>query len=287
MRHREGAILEDECIGTGEAGIGRRIHAEIIEILAGEDLPRRVVVDDMALVHEEHAVTVAGELLDLLLDHDDRDPHLRELVHGMKDLLGALRVELGGRLIEDEDVRLHRKHGADGHALELTAGQVEGVPVAVLPDAEAAEYGLDAGADLLRREAEVLKTVADLVVDRVLRAAQLIERILEDEPDVAAELGHRRVPRIHATDRDGAAVRALVKLRDETEQRLAERALARAVLTGDADELALFDREADAVERELRRSRVTIFKILHFDERHDFLRFRNYAMLTIRGGPAL
>ena len=45
--------------------------------------------------------------------------------------------------------------------------------------------------------------------------------------------------------------------------------------------------DEDAVERELRRSRVTIFKILHFDERHDFLRFRNYAMLTIRGGPAL
>ena len=222
MRHREGAILEDECIGTGEAGIGRRIHAEIIEILAGEDLPRRVVVDDMTLVHEEHAVTVAGELLDFLLDHDDRDAHLRELVHGMKDLLGALRIELGGRLIEDEDVRLHRKHGADGHALELTAGQVERIPVAVLPDAEAAEHGLDAGADLLRREAEVLKTVADLVVDRVLRAAQLIERILEDEPDVAAELGHRRAARIHATDRDGAAVRALVKLWDETEQRLAE-----------------------------------------------------------------
>ena len=222
MRHREGAILEDECIGTGEAGIGRWIHAEIIEILAGEDLPRRVVVDDMTLVHEEHAVTVAGELLDLLLDHDDRDAHLRELVHGMKDLLGALRIELGGRLIEDEDVRLHRKHRADGHALKLTAGQVERIPVAVLPDAEAAEYGLDAGADLRRREAEVLKTVADLVVDRVLRAAQLIERILEDEPDVAAELGHRRAARIHATDRDGAAVRALVKLWDETEQRLAE-----------------------------------------------------------------
>ena len=51
-------------------------------------------------------------------------PDSRQLVHHVEHLLDHLRVERGGRLVEEHDLRLHRERAGDRDALLLAAGEL-------------------------------------------------------------------------------------------------------------------------------------------------------------------
>ena len=57
------------------------------------------------------------------MGHDDhRDVALREVNHHIENLLDHLRVEGGGRLVEEHYLRVHGQRARDCDALLLTAG---------------------------------------------------------------------------------------------------------------------------------------------------------------------
>ena len=72
-------------------------------------------------VHEDDPVGhLAGER-DLVGHDHHRPPLLGELAHHLQHLAHQLRVEGGGRLVEQDQLGLHRQHAGDGDALLLPA----------------------------------------------------------------------------------------------------------------------------------------------------------------------
>ena len=134
----------------------RGLHPQLLEVGAGEDLLRGIKGDLPALVQQQDAVAVGGNLLDLLLNHQDGDAAAGQLVHGAEHFLAALRVQLGGGFVQHQDVGVHDQHAGDGHALHLAARKVKGVAVAVLPDVQQFEGFLGAAVHLLPGDAQVL-----------------------------------------------------------------------------------------------------------------------------------
>ena len=64
---------------------------------------------------------------------------LGETHHGVEHLLDHFRVERGGRLVEQHDLRVHAERARDRHALLLAAGQLAGIFVGLLGDLHALE----------------------------------------------------------------------------------------------------------------------------------------------------
>ena len=65
-------------------------------------------------------------------------------VEQLQDLLGALAIEIAGRLVGDEDGRIGDDGARDGHALLLPARELARVVVHAILEADHAQRGLDA-----------------------------------------------------------------------------------------------------------------------------------------------
>ena len=163
----------------------------------------------------------------------------KDSVHHLAPPLG---VEHGGRLIKNDDLRLHGDDARDGHALLLSAGeQVRGV-LAVLIHADKAQRGVHALADLLRFHAQVFRGEGHIVLHHVCH--DLVVRVLEDHTDATAHIEDARlvggVDPVHqhaplVRDEDGVHV-------------LGEGGLAGAVLPKHRHKAAPFDGQIDAVQ---------------------------------------
>ena len=94
-------------------------------------LARVAGLDDHAAVHEHQLVAdLAGEA-DLVRHDDHRHAVDGEVAHHLEHLADQLRVERGGRLVEQHELRLHGQRPGDGDALLLAARQL--VRVGALP----------------------------------------------------------------------------------------------------------------------------------------------------------
>ena len=246
----------------------RGLHPQLLEVGAGEDLLRGIKGDLPALVQQQDAVAVGGNLLDLLLNHQDGDAAAGQLVHGAEHFLAALRVQLGGGFVQHQDVGVHDQHAGDGHALHLAARKVKGVAVAVLPDVQQFEGFLGAAVHLLPGDAQVLHSEGNFLIDVVLGAGKLVEGVLKDKAHLAAQFRDGGGLGGQVLDQDTAAIGALVELGHQTDQGLAQGAFARAVLTDNADELALLDREAQPVQGQRLGVGVAVFEVFHSNHRH-------------------
>ena len=155
---------------------------------------------------------------------------------------GALRVEIAGRLVGQNEGRAMDERARDGDALQLPAGQFPRHAGAPRIHSDGIEHPGYARVRLVSSHADQCKRQRD-----VLRGRQVGQHVkcLEDEAHAfAAKLGQRvvvEVGEINAVDQDVAAVRP-VETRDEVEQRR----LADAGLAHDADELAARDVEGEA-----------------------------------------
>ena len=118
--------------------------------------------------------------------------------------VGPRRVELGGRLVEDEDARAHRHDARDRHALLLAAGQRERLAVGEVADRQALQRRVDPRVHLVARHAQVLEAERELLADGQLRCGQLVGRCREDDPDLAEERAGRGRRRVGAFDDDPA-----------------------------------------------------------------------------------
>ena len=90
------------------------------------------MLQNFAIGHEEDAVAhLAGKAH--LVGHDDHGhTFLCQLLHDVQDLADHLRVQGGGRLVEEHELGLHGQGANDGDALLLAAGELVGVGVGLL-----------------------------------------------------------------------------------------------------------------------------------------------------------
>ena len=88
----------------------------------GEEARRRRFLDDLAVVHEDHPAADLPRETHFVRHDEHRHAFGGELAHDCQHLAPELRVERGGRLVEQQHLRLHGQRPRDGHALLLTAG---------------------------------------------------------------------------------------------------------------------------------------------------------------------
>jgi ABC-type glutathione transport system ATPase component len=100
---------------------------------------RLVDLDDLAFVHERHAVRHLPRESHFVRDDDHGHAVLREGGHGVEHLLDHLGIEGRGRLVEQHDARAHAERAGDGDALLLAARELAGKLVRVLAQTDAFE----------------------------------------------------------------------------------------------------------------------------------------------------
>ena len=169
-------------------------------------------------------------------------PACPQLADGLHDLRAAVGVKHGGRLVQHKAVRPHGNDACDGDALLLPAGQLIRRGVALFVDAGQFHGFVDAGADLLRRHAEVLRRKGDILLDD--GGDDLVVRILEHHADLLAHIVEVIfVAGVHPLDQH----RARFGQQNGIEM-LCQRGLAAAVRAQHGDKLAAPDVNADAVD---------------------------------------
>ena len=220
------------------------------ERVAGERC-RRPFGDHLAVAHDDDAVGASRDLAEEMRDQDAGAAARNEAADEGEKLPGDMRVERGGRLVEDDE--RHRRIG-DGEG----AGDLDHLAAA---DREIAD-------DVARRDAVARKDLVELVEDQPARAlapAQALQAGVEDagilgDGQVGAErqlleyaahavaLGDGHV----VVSRSGRSPCTLIAPRSGAQrpgQDMHERRLAGAVMADEADAFAGRDGEIDADKR--------------------------------------
>ena len=107
-----------------------------------EDLGRLALLGDHAMVHEHDPVgDLAGEVH--LVGHDQHGHAARgEVAHHGQHLADQLRVERARDLVEQHRLGLHGERAGDRDALLLAAGELLGIVVAAVGEADLAQQRL-------------------------------------------------------------------------------------------------------------------------------------------------
>ena len=213
----------------------------------GQHLPRRTVDDPALAIERPHPVGDADHPLQPVLgEHDRQTEVVVEPVQRGDHVLGAPRIELAGRLVEDQHPRLQRQSGGDRDPLPLAAGEGAEIATAQRGDAEQVEHLLDPLAHRHRRDAELLHPEGQLVLDD--RRDELRLRLLEDEPDLGAQDPRAVAARVETAHRHTAAEAAAGEVRHQPVQAAQHGRLAAAGRPGQHDEVALLDPPVDVAQ---------------------------------------
>ena len=97
-----------------------------------------------------------------MLNHDNGLAHFVQFPRHGHYFLGPQGVNLRGRLVKNENIRVHCQGGGQHHPLPLPAGQVVRVPVPVLLQMDQAERPFQPLFDLFPRNPQVFQGKNDL-----------------------------------------------------------------------------------------------------------------------------
>src|SRR5256714_12110571 len=112
----------DGCCGRRRPRLCELAVVEpVVEALALQQLRVAALLDDLAAVHDHDRVGVAdgGEPV---RDHE-AGPARTQAGHGRLDQDLCPRVDVAGRLVQDEDARVGKKCARDGEQLALAGGE--------------------------------------------------------------------------------------------------------------------------------------------------------------------
>ena len=124
-----------------------------------ERLVARRVDHDPAAFDEDHAVARVQHAVGPLLRRDDRGTaRARQLDRDRR----AVRIELGCRLVEQQQPRLEREHGGEADALELATRELGHPPLGQVPRPHRRQSLGGPRPDPRRRHPEVLEAELDL-----------------------------------------------------------------------------------------------------------------------------
>src|SRR5262245_20830548 len=196
---------------------------------------RRVDVDDAAVLDDRDTIAQPFGLLHQMRGEEHRLAARADAAHQLPDGAPRLRIEPGGQLVEEHDVRIVDERERDEEPLLLTAGQRHEPRVALVGETELFEEPHAVGPrSSVERSPEIdgLPHFDPLLELRLLElnADALLERI-----DVAKW--------IEAEDRDRSAIRDTQAL-----DALERRGLAGAVRSDQAEDLAVVDLERHLVD---------------------------------------
>ena len=184
-----------------------------------EHLRGRPLLEDHAVVDEHDPVgDLAGEP-DLVGDDDERGAEPGQLADDVEHLSDQLGVEGGGRLVEQQHLRLQRECPRDRHPLLLATGQLAGVGVGLVGETHLLQQSERELAGIRSREA----FEGDRRLDDVLERGEVREQVeaLEHHAHLCAPAQHRALLQLVepavavlvadqlAVDRDPAAVDGL------------------------------------------------------------------------------
>jgi hypothetical protein len=236
--------------GADEAG-----HELVVGIVV--KMQRRADLLDDAVMHDDDLVGHRHRLDLVVGDIDGR--RLEALVQ-LLDLAAhrhaQLRVEIGQRLVEQEDLRIAHDGAAHGDALALAAGERAGIALQQLVEAEDARGVLDALVDLALRRVAQTQREGHVLRHRHMR----VERVLLEHHGDVALFGRNVVDDLGA-DGDLPARDAF-----EPGEHAQQGGLSASRGTDQNDEFAVLDLDVDAVDH-LRRA-VSLFHVPYRYGRH-------------------
>ena len=190
----------------------------------------------------------------MLREHDGGPPLLVDAAQDAQQLVAGDRVELGGRLVEQQQPRAARERCAEGDALELAARQLVGRALEQPGDTEGQRRLLHAARDRRGAPAAVLEREGQLRAHRAHDDLRL--RVLEQRARDRRQLRRAVRARVEAARDEPSGELPAVEVRDEPGRRAQQRRLARAGAAREHDELAGLDPQRDVGER--RRGRAGI-----------------------------
>ena len=181
------ALLGQRCVKevhlrrADEAG-DEEVCRMVEDLLRGADLLDEAVAHDDDAVAQGHGLDlVVGDIdeggVDLLAQLDDLSAHL----------VTQLGVEVGQRLVHQEDLRVPDDGTADGDTLALAAGQSLRLTVEVLGDIEDLGGLTDLAVDLRLRGLLQLQGEGHVIINGHVGIQSVV---LEDHGDVAVLRGH-------------------------------------------------------------------------------------------------
>ena len=163
----------DEVLGDVLSRVG-----ENVEHLAG--------LDHLAVLHNGYAV---ADLLDdrhFMGDDNDRDAEgFVQVLEQLQNRLGGLRIECRGSLVAEQHIRVVGQCASDCYTLFLTAGQLLGVRLRLITDADQIKQPLYFFRDLLFGKAAAAQRIR-YVVGYGARGHQV--EVLEDHANLLAGL---------------------------------------------------------------------------------------------------
>ena len=207
----------------------------------------RVGLDRAAVSDHGDRIGDGGDLVELVGDHDRRDPAALETLHQQEQVLRVVLVQRGRGLIQDQQLDVLRQRFRDLDQLLLAHAQVLHRHVRVDVEAHASEQVAAAAPSL----APVDETTGDDLVaeEDVLGDGELGDEgeLLVDDDDAGALRGLDVLERhLLALEHDLPAVGAVGV---HAGQHLHERRLPGAVLPADRVDVAAADGHRDVVER--------------------------------------
>ena len=130
-----------------------------------EDLVRRALLHDVALIHEEDAIADLAREAHFMGNDEHGHTSLSELTDNRQNFADHFRVEGGRWFIKEHDVRTHRQRTRDRHALLLTAGERRWINVCLVEQTDALQqfargfvgFFLRDALDINRREGDVFQ----------------------------------------------------------------------------------------------------------------------------------
>ena len=152
------------------------------------DVERRAELLDLAGIHHHQHVGQRHRLQLVVGDIDRGDAETALQVLDLDAHLAAqLGVEVGQRLVEQEDLRIAHDGAAHGDALALAAGELARAALEQVLEFQRPGRRRDPAVDLVLRRAAVAQAVGHVVVDLHMRVERIV---LEHHGDVA--LGRAR-----------------------------------------------------------------------------------------------
>ncbi len=197
-----------------------------------------------SLLDHDHPVSNGERPIDTLLGEDDR---ARGPFDVIEERIGGLDVELGRRLVEQEQPGLERERGREADPLQLAPGELDGAALGEMHRADLGERGVGTRPDSSRIDAEVLEPERHFVLDAGHH--DLVLRILKDRGDGARELARAVRSRVETADLDTAGEAAAVEVRHEAGKGAEERRLAAPGRTEKRHDLAGLELERDVPKR--------------------------------------
>ena len=239
---RVAAIGEREVVGRKLRRNGIELLLQLeLELLLAELVHQRGLVldqDHLALVDDADPVGHQLGLFDVMRGQDDGDAGGAERAHHLPHVLAQFDVDAGGRLVQEQNLRLVRQRLGDQHAPLHAAGQRHDLLILLVPERDVLQHLLDEG-----RIVRLAEQPAAEGAGRPHRLEGVGVKLLRHKPDHGAR-GAVVADVVVAVHRHGAAGR-IGDAADDVDQR----GLAGAVRPEQRENLAAPDLQVDAFQR--------------------------------------